>query len=62
MTLFSTLPHQRTTPRFPAGTMTNVPQIKMKMIRRITMIPIVRGFAPLNSKDSNGLSGMVSLP
>jgi hypothetical protein len=46
MTLFSTLPHQRTTPRFPAGTMTNVPQIKMKMIRRITMIPIVRGFAP----------------
>jgi hypothetical protein len=41
--------------------MTNVPQATMKRITRITMIPMVRGFAPLNSKDSNVLSGMVSL-
>jgi hypothetical protein len=42
--------------------MPNVPQAKMKMTRRITMIPIVHGFGSLNSIDSNGLSGMVSLP
>jgi hypothetical protein len=41
--------------------MTNVPQAKMKRTTRITMNPMVRGFAPLNSKDSNVLSGMVFL-
>jgi hypothetical protein len=42
--------------------MTNVPQTKIKIIARMTMIPMVRGFGPLNSKDSTVLSGMVSLP
>jgi hypothetical protein len=62
MILFSTLPHQRTTPRCPAGTMAKEPQKKMKMMKRMIRIPIVRGFGPLNSKDSNVLSGIAHLP
>jgi hypothetical protein len=41
--------------------MTKVPQTKMKTIRRITRIPMVRGFGPLNSKASKVLSGIVHL-
>jgi hypothetical protein len=62
MIRFSTLPHQRTTPRFPAGTMTKDPQKKMKMMKRMIRIPMVRGFGPFNSKASNVLSGIIYLP
>ena len=62
MILFSTLPHQSTTPRWPAGTMAKEPHKKMKIMKRTIRIPIVLGFGPLNSKASNDLSGIAHLP
>jgi hypothetical protein len=62
MILFSTLPHQRTTPLCPAGTSAKELHKKMKIMRRIMRIPMVRGFGPLNSKASNVLSDIVYLP
>jgi hypothetical protein len=41
--------------------MAKVPQRKMKMMRRTTRVPIVRGFGPLNSKPSEVLSGITVL-
>jgi hypothetical protein len=41
--------------------MAKVPQRKMKMMKRTTRVPIVRGFGPLNSKPSEVLSGIMVL-
>jgi hypothetical protein len=56
--LFSTLPHQRATPLWPAGMMTKVPQRKMTMIMSKASIPTVRGFGHLNSPTSMVLSSI----
>jgi hypothetical protein len=61
MILFSTLPHQRTTPLWPAGTIAKEPHETMKRIKRTIKIRMVRGFGPLKSNASNDLSGMVHL-
>src|SRR3990172_4911032 len=59
MIRFSTLPHMRTTPRWTAGTMANVPQATIRMTSRMRSIPTVRGVGPLNSSDSNERSGII---
>jgi hypothetical protein len=61
MILFSTLPHQRTTPLWPAGTRAKEPHETMKRINRTIRIKIVPGFGILKSKVSNDLSGIVHL-
>jgi hypothetical protein len=61
MILFSTLPHHRTTPLWPAGTRAKEPHETMKRIKRTIRIKMVRGFGPLKSNASNDLSGMVPL-
>jgi hypothetical protein len=61
MILFSTLPHRRTTPRWPAGTMAKEPHETMKRINRTTKTKIVWGFGVLKSEVSNDLPGIVRL-
>jgi hypothetical protein len=61
MILFSTLPHQRATPLWPAGTITKVPHKMIKTIKIRMAIPMVLGFGPLNSKASTVLSGIIHL-
>jgi hypothetical protein len=61
MILFSTLPHQRATPLWPAGTMTKVPQPTIRMKMSKMSIPTVRGFGNLKSPTSMVLSSIVYL-
>jgi hypothetical protein len=58
MILFSTLPHQRTTPLWPAGTRAKEPHEMMKRMNRTIRIKIVRGFGILKSRVSIDLSDM----
>jgi hypothetical protein len=41
--------------------MAKEPQKKMRMMKRMIIIPMARGFGPLNSKASKVLSGIVDL-
>src|SRR4030042_1859894 len=61
MILFSTFPHQRTTPLLPAGTITKVLQKMMKSMMSTTMIPRFRGLGPLNPYDSSDFSCITHL-
>jgi hypothetical protein len=51
MILFSTLPHHKQTPLWPAGMMTKVPQRTIRRMKSKMSIPMVRGFGVLYSKD-----------
>jgi len=53
MILFSTLPHQRTTPRWPAGTMTKVPHSTIRMVMSTMSIPASLGLGNLKSLSPN---------
>jgi hypothetical protein len=58
MILFSTLPHHRTTPLWPAGTRAKEPHETMKRIKRTIRMNMVWGFGALKLTASNDLSGI----
>jgi hypothetical protein len=61
MIRFSTLPHHRTTPLCPAGTITKVPHKMIKTKKTRMANPMVLGLGPLNSKASTVLSDIIHL-